>query len=762
MPAVPAHPAPICSLPRTRGRRPCSGRAPLDSASVRDLAGSIRGWTLTATTADRVLEQTGGSPLLISSVLHNALDQGQLETWTDVPASVATAAARMLGSLDDESRRLVEAAAVLAEPADLVTLGGIAEVADVASRAGAAAGAGLLTVDNHGAISSAHALLRDAVYDSIPPGQRQALHARAADWTSGDRRLGHRAAAVNRSDPALVAELIAAADGARSSRRYDLAATHRLRARSISADPAERDALLVEALIDRVSAQDLDGADELAEQAEPLTPSPVRSLALGLLARERGRIGEAKTYLREALTRAPESPDASIGQRAALGAAVLHTRLTEGALAIAALDAVDDFDDAELAGDATVLRGMGLWQTGDARGALAHLEAVPLSPEGSAWEAEVLSLRGMIHLHMGELSEALTELDRSIGMSHLWRPSTNQSRIYVMRCAARYHRGDWDGALADAAAARAVATQAEVWSVVWARAASIDVPANRGQWDIAADHLAQARAALSKLPYARVVDVLAQHESAIHIARADHRALLELLEPLRSESHLQQLAPFRSYRWILPAWISSCIEVGRLADAERELDRYTGMLRRWPGGTDADRLGWLQGLLAQARGESDAARDHFYANLADPNTTMDPFVHGQLQQALGRLEQATGRRREAIRHLTIAHDVFAQLRATPFVERCRLDLAASGLRATSTDLRALTEREEEVAALVSQDYTNREVARELFVSPKAVEYHLRGIYSKLGITSRRELRRLRNPFALPVQQTTVSRQVEGS
>ena len=132
---------------------------PLDSASVRDLAGSIRGWTLTGTTADRVLEQTGGSPLLISSVLHNAADQGQLETWTDVPASVATAAARMLGSLDVESRRLVEAAAVLAEPADLVTLGGIAEVADVAPRAGAAAAAGLLTMDHHGAISSAHALL---------------------------------------------------------------------------------------------------------------------------------------------------------------------------------------------------------------------------------------------------------------------------------------------------------------------------------------------------------------------------------------------------------------------------------------------------------------------------------------------------------------------------------------------------------------------------------------------------------------------------
>ena len=94
-----------------------------------------------------------------------------------------------------------------------------------------------------------------------------------------------------------------------------------------------------------MSAQDLDGADELAAQAEPLTPSPLRGLALGLLARERGRVGEAKTYLREALTRAPGAPDDSVHQRAAVGAAGLHTRLTEGALAIEALDTVDDIAD---------------------------------------------------------------------------------------------------------------------------------------------------------------------------------------------------------------------------------------------------------------------------------------------------------------------------------------------------------------------------------------------------------------------------------
>jgi DNA-binding NarL/FixJ family response regulator len=53
---------------------------------------------------------------------------------------------------------------------------------------------------------------------------------------------------------------------------------------------------------------------------------------------------------------------------------------------------------------------------------------------------------------------------------------------------------------------------------------------------------------------------------------------------------------------------------------------------------------------------------------------------------------------------------------------------------------ALTEREQDVAALVAKGLTNREVAAELYVSTKAVEYHLGNVFGKLGISSRRELR----------------------
>lgn len=56
----------------------------------------------------------------------------------------------------------------------------------------------------------------------------------------------------------------------------------------------------------------------------------------------------------------------------------------------------------------------------------------------------------------------------------------------------------------------------------------------------------------------------------------------------------------------------------------------------------------------------------------------------------------------------------------------------------------LTEREEDVAVLVARGYTNKEVGAELFLTPKGVEYHLGNIYTSLGISGRRELRRLRS------------------
>jgi DNA-binding NarL/FixJ family response regulator len=77
------------------------------------------------------------------------------------------------------------------------------------------------------------------------------------------------------------------------------------------------------------------------------------------------------------------------------------------------------------------------------------------------------------------------------------------------------------------------------------------------------------------------------------------------------------------------------------------------------------------------------------------------------------------------------------------MRRVESDLNESGILEQASNDRSilsLTDREQDVAALVVKGMTNREVAAELYVSTKAVEYHLRNIYGKLGVTSRGELR----------------------
>jgi DNA-binding CsgD family transcriptional regulator len=101
-----------------------------------------------------------------------------------------------------------------------------------------------------------------------------------------------------------------------------------------------------------------------------------------------------------------------------------------------------------------------------------------------------------------------------------------------------------------------------------------------------------------------------------------------------------------------------------------------------------------------------------------------------------------GRRREARVHLRSAHDSFAALGAKAFAARARAELAASGERArrrvpeTRDDL---TPQEAHIARLARDGRSNPEIAGQLFLSRRTVEYHLQKVYAKLGVGSRQEL-----------------------
>ncbi len=181
--------------------------------------------------------------------------------------------------------------------------------------------------------------------------------------------------------------------------------------------------------------------------------------------------------------------------------------------------------------------------------------------------------------------------------------------------------------------------------------------------------------------------------------------------------------------------------------------------------TEAARL-WIDDLagFAAATGQvwAAAVAEHGEALLADPGTAESHFVkalefHDQVGQAgrlfdrartqlaYGEFLRRSRRRVDARTHLRAALEVFEDLRARPWAERAAQELRASGETARKRDDAGdatLTPQERQVALLVQRGMSNREVAGQLFVSHRTVDFHLRNVFAKTGVTSRLELAQL--------------------
>ena len=108
----------------------------------------------------------------------------------------------------------------------------------------------------------------------------------------------------------------------------------------------------------------------------------------------------------------------------------------------------------------------------------------------------------------------------------------------------------------------------------------------------------------------------------------------------------------------------------------------------------------------------------------------------------GRRLRSTGKHADAVIQVEAAHRVFSDLGADPYVSRCASELERLEVSAAPESPAAslgLSRAEMAVARLVANGLTNKEVATELYVSVKTVEYHLRNSFIKLDITSRRQL-----------------------
>jgi DNA-binding CsgD family transcriptional regulator len=189
--------------------------------------------------------------------------------------------------------------------------------------------------------------------------------------------------------------------------------------------------------------------------------------------------------------------------------------------------------------------------------------------------------------------------------------------------------------------------------------------------------------------------------------------------------------------------LAELVEAGTRADAP---EAAAAALRRLEERATASGTDWALGVLARSRAllGDGATADRLYREsierLADSRVAVDL---ARTHLVYGEWLRRENRRRDAREHLHTAHEMLRSFGAEAFAERARRELLATGesvRRRTAEARDVLTAQETQIARLAGAGKTNSEIGAELFISPRTVEWHLRKVFTKLGVDSRKQLR----------------------
>jgi DNA-binding CsgD family transcriptional regulator len=195
-----------------------------------------------------------------------------------------------------------------------------------------------------------------------------------------------------------------------------------------------------------------------------------------------------------------------------------------------------------------------------------------------------------------------------------------------------------------------------------------------------------------------------------------------------------------SLLWPTIELIEAAARTGMTEVAARALDRLEEV-------TSASSTDWALGIRARSRAlltEGEAAERLYRESIAHLERTRLRVDLARAHLLYGEWLRRQRRRRDARDQLRTAFTMFDSMGMAAFAARARAELRATGERArphTPGAPEVLTPQEEQIARLVAEHLTNREIAARLFLSASTVEYHLRKIFRKLGVTSRAQLAR---------------------
>jgi DNA-binding CsgD family transcriptional regulator len=690
-------------------------------------------------TADRIVALTHGNPLALLEVPRALSEEHRagrapIEGPLPVGPGVERLFLERVKALKEDAQRALLLVAA-GDPGDPDALFDALAAGVDQESVRAAEEAGLL---RPGRLEFCHPLARSAVYQGARPGERRAAHAALAKVTTApDRRAWHLAAAADRPDDLVAEALVGAAAAAR--RRGGVAAEARAlqQAARLTQDRELRARRLLEAAFATEAAGSPELAETLLADAAELTNDPdLRAQAAArrsYLLADRGEFDRAHALSVDEAGRAPPERAAHLLSLGALFA-LTHSLSIPAALETArhAWELAGTHADLDLHLRENLCRTLIL--------------------AGDTDEAVVLARSSISRLG------APDELAVNFGTDLLYLEDYARAREVLERAVARMREADAFGFLPYAldqlakletragALTRAYALELECLQMVEpfgshvALAASLawlgTVEAMLGR----AESRAHAEAALRIAEARRDLYNVVRARGALGLealARGDVGEAADWLEPAVTATASGGVANPNFFR-LDADLIEALIRLGRPEHAEPHLARLEQQAEATAGA-------WARAAAARCRAflspVSDIV-DRFEAALELHEHEPSPFERARTELCYGERLRREGQRRGARNQLERALEGFERIGAEPWAERARAELRASGARLQRrdpTDAERLTPQELQIALLVSEGLTNRDVAARLFLSPKTVEFHLTRIYRKLDLHSRAEL-----------------------
>jgi DNA-binding CsgD family transcriptional regulator len=716
----------------------------LSPDDLTELAAALGLGALSHRGAARLAAHTDGNALYCRALLEEigiaALSAG--DGGLPAPQQLSAVILARVAALPAGAQSFLAAAAVLGQHAPAPVIASVARLPGGQAEADPAVRAGLLAEAAAAPeLAFAHPLYRAAIYADLSPALRRELHARAAGLTAGRGRLAHRVAAALGPDEALAAELEAAARPAAAAGDAGAAAWALEQAAALSPAAAPRERRLLDAAAVFLNSADTPAAARVLASCQ--AASARRDALTGLLGVFTG-LPSAEGRLTAAWQEHDREAERDVGARAATSLAnwMIISGRPGPALTWAARAVDNTVPGSALRAMARTAEAYALAAARRVPDGLAVLGFLPgPGNEVPMAETDALIMRGMLKVYADDLPGALADLGIAAARLRTGLPATYPGPCLAHLSDAHYRRGDWAAADTYAQLATALAQDTDrPLDLARAHARAAQVLAGRGQWTEAQAHVSAARAAAGRLPLVMAVAAAATGGAALAAARGDLGGVLAATEPVRATGLLDTGGRPGMFDW-RAAEADALTGLGRLDDAAAALREFAAAI---PAGLAPAALALArgQGNLAVARGQAgDAAAAFGRARALAPEVPM-PFEHALLSRDDGRRLRAAGNRPGAIAQLEAAQALFAGLGADPYAQACATELAAlrvTGAADRPAALLELSRSELAVARLVATGLTNREVAGQLYVSVKTVEYHLRNSYIKLGITSRRAL-----------------------